>query len=57
MQFVAVEQNGWGQLYQNPADSCYWGLSFPQGHLQGGGPPTLTRLKQEEVSQQYRVSG
>jgi hypothetical protein len=57
LRYVATAESGWGRLYQNPVDGHYWELSFPQSHLQGGGPPTLTRLEPEDVIRHYRWVG
>ncbi|QDA62392.1 Imm27 family immunity protein [Hymenobacter jejuensis] len=53
LRYVARDESGWLRLYQDPADGRYWELSFPQGHLQGGGPPALTRLEREEAIRRY----
>jgi len=43
----------WVTLYQDPVDKRYWELNYPQGHLQGGGPPSLTMLPPEEAKDKY----
>lgn len=32
---------GWTTNYQDPQDKRYWQHTYPQGELQGGGPPIL----------------
>ncbi|WP_303309733.1 Imm27 family immunity protein [Hymenobacter sp. BT730] len=55
LQFIAADSTGWQRLYVDPADGGYWQLSFPQGHLQGGGPPALTCISREQARQQYTL--
>jgi hypothetical protein len=38
---VSDGEDGWCQLYVDPADNRYWELDYPQGHMHGGGPPRL----------------
>lgn len=44
---VSVSDDGWTVIYQDPLDKRYWQLSYPQSHLSGGGPPSLT-VKSDE---------
>lgn len=53
LQKVAGDPSGWNVLYLDTADGRYWELTFPQSHMQGGGPPRLTHLPQEEVMLRY----
>jgi hypothetical protein len=41
---VANDYTGWRALFRDPADGRYWELSYPQGQMQGGGPPCLTYI-------------
>lgn len=50
LSFVGTDESGWERLYQDPRDYRFWLLSFPQGHLQGGGPPNLRALNSFEVA-------
>ena len=52
---VTERESGWAILYQNPLDGSYWELTYPQGELQGGGPPQLEKLSIEEVSKRYNA--
>ncbi len=36
---------GWEIQYRCPATGLDWIMSFPQGHLQGGGPCILRRMR------------
>jgi hypothetical protein len=44
---------GWTELYHDPSDGSYWELTYPQSHMHGGGPPTLTQITDEEVQTLY----
>lgn len=39
---VKTEPSGWETLYRDPQDGRLWELTYPQGELQGGGPPRLS---------------
>ena len=52
---IAVAENGWEQLYQDPKDGRYWELYFPQGELQGGGPPALRVVSSEVAQHKYHL--
>lgn len=54
---VARSPEGWTRLYRDPSDSRLWELSFPQGSLQGGGPPRLAVLSKEEALSRYQFEG
>ena len=51
--FVADRDSGWVRLHRNSSTGIYWELSYPQGELHGGGPPTLETLTEDEVVQRY----
>lgn len=38
---VSRADGGWTTIYRNPADGCYWQLTYPHSEMAGGGPPTL----------------
>lgn len=38
---IKTDESGWNSIYQDPNDSRYWELSFPESHLQGEGVPVL----------------
>jgi Immunity protein 27 len=52
---VATRDEGWVTLFRDPLQSTYWELSYPDSEMQGGGPPTLTRLSPDEVKALYEV--
>ncbi|MBI5422954.1 MAG: hypothetical protein HZA32_02630 [Opitutae bacterium] len=45
----------WEVLYQDPDDGRYWERTFPQGELQGGGPPRLAIVDLERVRSKYQI--
>ena len=38
---LANSPDGWSILFQDPTDNRLRELTYPQGHLHGGGPPAL----------------
>jgi len=40
-------------LYRDPADGRLWERTFPMRHLDGGGPPTLATISEEEAIEKY----
>jgi|SRR5215217_4860875 len=44
---------GWTKIYQDRTDQRYWAKTFPQGELQGGGPPQL-RCVGDNPTQLYK---
>ena len=39
---LGSDESGWSILYQDPNDSRYWEMTFPESQMHGGGPPALT---------------
>lgn len=52
---IAVSEEGWEILYQDPADGRYWELTYPRSDLHGGGPPKLTVISSEEAEFKYHI--
>lgn len=50
---VCRDASEWFALYRDPNDGRYWDLSYPQGELQGGGPPMLKCVATDEARQKY----
>ena len=51
-----VNSSKWGDweiLYQDPADGRYWEKTYPQGEMQGGGPPSLKTLSAAAARSKY----
>jgi hypothetical protein len=47
------DPSGWDALYRDPDDGRLWELTYPQGHLHGGGPPQLHYLRSDEAKKKY----
>jgi hypothetical protein len=45
----------WETLYQDPNDGRYWERFYPQGEMQGGGPPCLKSLSIAEAQSKYVI--
>jgi hypothetical protein len=41
LQKIGTDTSGWEALYRDPSDDRFWEITFPQGEMQGGGPPKL----------------
>lgn len=52
---VATDSSGWDILYMDPQDGRYWELTYPESHMHGGGPPTLTNLSMEQARNKYGI--
>jgi len=50
---IATDYSGWENLYVDPNDKRYWQLMYPQGEMQGGGPPALVNISEEEARKKY----
>jgi hypothetical protein len=45
----------WEVLYVDPTDGRYWELTYPQGDMQGGGPPQIRVVSAEEAQARYSI--
>lgn len=52
---VSKSWGAWETLFRDPADGRYWERTYPQGHLQGGGPPCLRCLTLSEAKAKYGI--
>lgn len=50
---IGTYKSGWDILYIDPADNRLWELTYPESEMQGGGPPTLICISNEEAKQKY----
>ena len=50
---IAIDTSGWQTLYRDPQDSRLWELTYPQGDMQGGGPPKLSCISVERARAVY----
>lgn len=51
---VAVDDSGWDTLFQDPSDGRYWERVYLQGHMHGGGPPSLILIEPEAAKRKYK---
>jgi hypothetical protein len=58
LQKVATDPSGggWTNLFRDPGDGRLWELDYPQGELQGGGPPGLRLFTPAEAAARYSLS-
>jgi hypothetical protein len=47
------DSSGWDALYRDPNDGRFWEMIYPQSELQGGGPPQLRCLPDDEARRKY----
>jgi hypothetical protein len=45
----------WEVLYVDPTDGRYWELTYPQGDMQGGGPPQIRVVSEEDAQARYSI--
>ena len=50
---IGSRDSGWVVLYRDPEDESYWELSYPQGSMEGGGPPSLAEVFEDEIVAKY----
>lgn len=44
----------WETLFQDPSDGRYWERTYPHGDLQGGGPPQLQVISDDQAKAKYQ---
>jgi len=52
---VAVSEDGWTKLYQDPEDQRFWELTYPSSEMQGGGPPRLCTIESDQARNKYKL--
>ena len=50
---LAITDGGWSALHRDPEDGRLWELTFPEGHLHGGGAPLLHVVSRQEATEKY----
>ena len=50
---LSNQSGGWETLFVDPDDGRYWERTYPQGEIQGGGPPLLSALDAREAHAKY----
>jgi hypothetical protein len=53
---VSKQWGAWETLYQDPEDGRFWERTYPQGELQGGGPPRLATIAAGEAKKKYELT-
>lgn len=52
---IGIDNSGWNTLYQDPFDSRYWELIYPNSETQGGGLPLLQYITDESAQMKYSI--
>ncbi|PKG68428.1 hypothetical protein CXF64_14705 [Pseudoalteromonas sp. GutCa3] len=47
---VGTSKCGWDVYFNDPIDGRFWLLSYPQGHMHGGGPPLLKVVATDDIN-------
>lgn len=55
LRLVALSDEGWERLYEDPQDHRLWELTYPSGEMQGGGPPTLRAVAEPIARTKYKL--
>ena len=55
LHLIATSADGWERLYQDFNDGRYWELFYPDGEMQGGGPPGLRLAGADDIRQKYFI--
>lgn len=45
----------WETLFRDPSDARYWERTYPQGNLQGGGPPQIQVMSEDDARAKYGI--
>ena len=52
---IAMTDDGWQRLYQDPNDGRYWELLIPHSDLEGGVTPSLMNISHLESKNKYKI--
>jgi len=50
---VSKQYGVWETLFRDGQDGRYWERTYPQGEMQGGGPPALTCISENIAREKY----
>ena len=50
---ISERYGAWKTLFRDPSDGRLWERTYPEGHLQGGGPPMLSTITEEQARRRY----
>ena len=53
---LAVSQDGWETLFQDPRGGRYWERTFPRSEMHGGGPQTLRLIEPVDARKKYGIA-
>ena len=51
---IGSDWSGWDTLFKDPSDGRLWERIYLQGHMHGGGPPSLCYISKEEARAKYQ---
>jgi hypothetical protein len=49
------EEGGWRTLYRDPRNGQLWERTYPQSHMHGGGPPSISRITVEQATTDFKL--
>jgi|SRR5688572_10799657 hypothetical protein len=52
---ISRENGAWETLFRDPRDGRLWERTYPEGDLQGGGPPRLAAISVEDARNRYEL--
>jgi hypothetical protein len=55
LQKVATDASGWDCLYRDPRDGRLWERLYLHSEMNGGGPPSLVCVDEEDVRSKYSL--
>ena len=53
LQKIGTDKSGWITIYKDPRDGKYWKLDYPHSAWQGGGPPSLECISEEDFKKYF----
>ena len=53
---LAKHSSGWETLYRDPRDGRLWEHTYPQGEMNGGGPPQLQVISSDAAAFKYGIA-
>ena len=52
---VSKQYGAWETLFRDREDGRYWERTYPQGEMQGGGPPALVCVSEDVARKKYDI--
>lgn len=53
---ISATVDGWEMLFQDPKDSRYWELTYPESEIHGAGAPCLRNISTVEAKNKYDIA-